>query len=72
MKIGLPTSPLPTVRPAMSSIRSSDFFEVEKFPTMTFVSKKVAAKDAEAQGGPPPEDIAKVVEKLVLRAMRRD
>jgi polyisoprenoid-binding protein YceI len=28
-------------------LRGGDFFEVEKFPTMTFVSKKVAAKDAD-------------------------
>ena len=28
-------------------LRCGDFFEVEKFPTMTFVSKKVAAKDAD-------------------------
>jgi len=27
-------------------LRGGDFFEVQKFPTMTFVSKKVAAKDA--------------------------
>lgn len=27
-------------------LRGEDFFEVAKFPTMTFVSKKVAAKDA--------------------------
>ncbi|HKV12677.1 MAG TPA: YceI family protein [Thermoanaerobaculia bacterium] len=45
-------------------LRSGDFFEVAKFPTMTFVSKKVAAKDAntlEVTGDLTIKDVTKSI-----------